>query len=304
MEYLKKRRRLVCAVSSLCSAAIFASFAASSSPLIAPAAQAFSPLRVGIATQSLPLDDPDSPDAGDVALALTSSFDSQAYPLFIRGRAYPRETLYIGDEEYVAASDFFEFAGVDAEIVAGVGERYFTVNGRCRPAFCGVAESERGAAVPLFELCRALGLEYDEKDGCVFVTGDASVVPGDEFYDDEDLYWLSRIIRAESETEPLEGKIAVGNVVLNRVRSDSFPGDVKDVVFDRRFGVAQFSPASTDAIYVTPDEESVAAAKICLEGYSLSDEIIFFMNPDLASSSWISDNRPAVMTIGNHTFYS
>ena len=304
MEYLQKRRRLIGAVSSLCSAAVFASFAASSSPLIAQMKISSSPFELVTSQASLPLEDPARPETGDVALAFTSSFDSQAFSLFVRGMAYPHETMYIGGEEYVAAADFSEFAGIDGKIGAETGKRYFTVNGRCRPAFSGVVLSERGAAVPLSSLCGAAGLEYEVKDGCVFVSGEASAAPGDEYYNEEDLYWLSRIIRAESETESLEGKIAVGNVVLNRVRSDSFPGDVKGVVFDRRYGVAQFSPASTDAIYVTPDEESVAAAKICLEGYSLSDEIIYFMNPALATSSWISDNRPAVMTIGNHTFYS
>ncbi len=301
MDILQKRRKLLGAVSSLCSAAIFASFAASSSPLIAP---------VSHARQTAPANDGEPsalaacalPDGGAVADAFSSSFESQTYPLFVGGAAYPFETLTVNGEYYVAAESFLSFAGISAGFEAG--ERYFEVNGRCRPAFSGVVGAMRGDAVPLFELCLAVGLDAEKRDGAVFITGEASAAPGDGFYDGDDLFWLSRIIRAESETEPFEGKIAVGNVVLNRVRSSSFPDDVKGVVFDRRGGVAQFSPASTDAIYAEPGRESVAAAKICLEGFSLSDEIIFFMNPDLATSSWISDNRPAVMTIGNHTFYS
>ena len=93
-------------------------------------------------------------------------------------------------------------------------------------------------------------------------------------------------------------------MVLNRVASADFPNDVKSVVFDNRYGVVQFSPAAGSAIYRDPDEESVAAAMVCLEGVSLSDVILYFMNPRLASGDWISKNREAVMTIGAHTFYS
>ncbi len=302
MDRLKKRRKLLGAVSSLCSAAILASFAATASPLISPAAQFRSEAAAPPDAQAVALAECPAPETEEVASAFTASFASQDYPLFVFGKAYPFETLSVCGEYHVGASDLISFAGADAEVSAVRGERFFEVNGRCRPAFGGIVKD---GTVPLFGLCAVLGLEASERGGAVFVTGDMEkTASGDGFYDGDDLFWLSRIIRAESETETLEGKIAVGNVVLNRVRSPSFPDDVRGVIFDRRGGVAQFSPASTDAIYIEPDSESVAAAKICLEGYSLSDEIIFFMNPALASSSWISDNRSAVMTIGNLTFYS
>ena len=304
MDFSEKRKKLLGAVSSLCSAAIFVSFAASSSPLVSPPAPTERRVQSGD-EEPFSLEVCAAPEAQEIAKAFTASFKAQDYPLFVNGRAFPYTTQIVGGEYCVFAEDFLSFAGIECEVGAEDGARVFTVNGRCRPAFCGAVRSECGASLPLFELCTVLGLEAETKESGVFVTGDkARIIPGDEFYDPEDLFWLSRIIRAESETEPLEGKIAVGNVVLNRVRSDSFPDDVKGVVFDKRLGVAQFSPASTGAILVEPDAESIAAAKLCLEGVSLSDKIIFFMNPALATSSWISDNRPAVMTIGNHTFYS
>lgn len=49
-----------------------------------------------------------------------------------------------------------------------------------------------------------------------------------------DLYWLSRIISAESRGESLKGQIAVGNVVLNRVEEDDFPDTIPAVIFDRK----------------------------------------------------------------------
>ena len=122
-------------------------------------------------------------------------------------------------------------------------------------------------------------------------------------YNENDLYWLSRIISAEARGESLEGQIAVGNVVLNRVRHASYPNTVYGVIFDRKHGT-QFSPVSLGTIYNSPAQSSVIAAKICLEGYSISDTALFFMNPRIATSNWISKNRPYAFTIGNHDFYN
>ncbi len=122
-------------------------------------------------------------------------------------------------------------------------------------------------------------------------------------YDEDELYWLSRIISAESKGEPFKGQIAVGNVVLNRVRSKSYPNTIYGVIFDRKYGT-QFSPVSFGTIYQKPSESAVIAAKICLEGYSLSDTALFFVNPRLATNNWIQKNRPYAFTIGNHDFYN
>ena len=110
------------------------------------------------------------------------------------------------------------------------------------------------------------------------------------------------LISAEAKGEPLAGQIAVGNVVLNRVRSSSFPNTVKEVVFDKKYGV-QFSPVSNGTIYQTPVSSAVIAAKACLEGYSLSSRALYFFNPSLTSATWISTTCPYIMTIGNHKFY-
>ena len=122
-------------------------------------------------------------------------------------------------------------------------------------------------------------------------------------YDSNDLFWLSRIIYAEAGIEPFEGKLAVGSVVMNRVISEKYPDTVYGVIFDTKFGV-QFTPAATGAIYNSPDEDSILAAKMCLGGYSVSDEILFFLNEAIATSTWMQDNCDFVMSIGNHDFYS
>ena len=120
--------------------------------------------------------------------------------------------------------------------------------------------------------------------------------------DDDSLYWLSRIISAESEGEPLVGRIAVGNVVLNRVKSREYPDTVKGVVFDRKYGV-QFTPIADGRIYKTPTRGSVQAAKLALRGERPVGESLFFMNPKTATSSWIANNRIFFTRISNHSFY-
>ena len=93
----------------------------------------------------------------------------------------------------------------------------------------------------------------------------AAVTSAGSGYDAVDLYWLSHIIYAESGAESMEGQIAVGNVVLNRVASDSFPNTVPAVIFDRKNGV-QFEPVSNGTIYKTPSSASVQAAKRAMDG--------------------------------------
>lgn len=199
-------------------------------------------------------------------------------------------------------------AGLD--ISAAEGEQYITVNER--PFYSGASNILRFGTlyVPVRSIAKAYGLSVtwcetnDGTFGYVSLKGDAPRAEhAEDFYDHEVLYWLSRIISAESRGESLMGQIAVGNVVLNRTRDANFPGTVYDVIFDTKFGV-QFTPIANGTIYETPAESSVIAAKICLEGYSISESILYFMNKALSSNMWVSNNRPYVMTLGNHTFYS
>ena len=122
------------------------------------------------------------------------------------------------------------------------------------------------------------------------------------YYREDEVYWLSRIISAESAGESLLGQIAVGNVVLNRLRHPDYPSTVWGVIFDKRYGV-QFSPVANGTVYRTPTYSATLAAKICLEGVSISPDILFFMQPEKSTSSWIPQNRRYACTIGNHYFF-
>lgn len=117
------------------------------------------------------------------------------------------------------------------------------------------------------------------------------------------LYWLSRIINAEAGAEPYEGKVAVGNVILNRVWSGLFPNTVKGVIFEYYHGIPQFSPVAEGTIYNAPSEESVQAAKDAMNGVRPVGSSTYFFNPDKSAGTWIVENKTYVKRIGNHVFY-
>lgn len=157
---------------------------------------------------------------------------------------------------------------------------------------------------PVRLLARTLGVNvgWDNSTRSVKVYGKVAYIKnGSTFYDKDSVYWLSRIISAESMGEPLLGQIAVGNVVLNRVRSGAYPNSIYGVIFDRRYGI-QFTPVANGTIYNTPSARSVIAAKICLEGTTLSDDLLFFFNAKTSTSSWIARSRTCAFVIGNHKF--
>ena len=95
----------------------------------------------------------------------------------------------------------------------------------------------------------------------------------------------------------------MGSVILNRVDSSQFPNTIYDVIFDRKNGV-QFSPTVDGAIQQSAGEESVIAAKICLENTRISDKILYFLNKSAATNFWVVDNCRYILTVGNHDFYA
>ncbi len=232
-----------------------------------------------------------------------------------QGRLIGR-TTYVPLRDLCTALDDCQITWEDPLAVVTVGEYrievpvgapYIVANGRylCTGEPAVTFEEDGVTYVPLRSIAKALGfaISWEEETRSVVLTDtDALLSSGDEFYSQDDLYWLSRIISAESRGEPLLGKIAVGNVVLNRVVCDMYPDTVKKVVLDRKHGT-QFTPAANGSLYNAPTDESIIAAKICLEGFTLSDRILFFMNPDTAVSAWISKNRVFAFEVGNHSFY-
>ncbi len=175
-------------------------------------------------------------------------------------------------------------------------------NGRPLFAFSpNVIMSNGRMYVPASVIGRAFGMAADTEGSEVGLKGQYNPI-GAPYYTEDEVFWLARIITAEAGGESLLGQIAVGDVILNRVRSAAFPNTIYGVIFDRRYGV-QFSPVANGTIYNTPTYTARLAAKICLEGTSLSDNAMYFHNPRTAHSHWIEQNRKYLYTIGGHDFY-
>lgn len=149
-------------------------------------------------------------------------------------------------------------------------------------------------------------VNWDAEFYTVKITKNGITVPQEfiktKTYTNNDLYWMARIISAESAGEPNLGKIAVGNVIINRVLSDDYPDTIYDVIFDTNYGV-QFEPIINGSIYNTPTQESIIAAKIALEGENVVSDSLFFLNEKIAENKWIVNNRTYFTTIGQHSFY-
>lgn len=147
-------------------------------------------------------------------------------------------------------------------------------------------------------------VSFDSTFYRVIVESDKSVPTSlkDNSYNQDEVYWLSRIIHAEANGESVNGQIAVGNVVLNRVKSKEFPNTIYGVIFDRNGGT-QFEPVINNSIYCTPSYNSVAAAKRALMGENTAGKSLFFLNPKKAQNSWIIRNKTYLKSIGNHDFY-
>lgn len=187
-------------------------------------------------------------------------------------------------------------------IEAGRNDHYLVANGRYLFVKDGFMMKNGCLMVPVRVLAEAFGADVYWLPALSTVwlsRGGGAITPGTAFYSADDVYWLSRIITAEARGESLFGKIAVGNVILNRIDSPLFPNTVYNVIFDRRSGI-QFTPAHTGAVYCTPTQESVIAAKIALDGGSVAGDSLYFSS---VAQCWAARHRPYTMTIGNHTFF-
>ena len=108
---------------------------------------------------------------------------------------------------------------------------------------------------------------------------------------------LARVIYGEARGEPYTGQVAVGAVVLNRVRSSSFPNTISGVVYQK----GAFDAVSDGQINLTPNSTAKKAAQDALNGWDPSYGAIYYFNPSTATNKWIW-SRPMTVTIGRHRF--
>jgi N-acetylmuramoyl-L-alanine amidase len=116
-------------------------------------------------------------------------------------------------------------------------------------------------------------------------------------YSNEDLQIMANAVNGEARGEPYEGQVAVAAVILNRVKSSSFPNTVHGVIFQP----GAFTAVADGQIYLTPNESSKRAVLDAINGIDPSGGCLYYFNPKTATSKWIW-TRPQVKTIGQHIF--
>lgn len=113
----------------------------------------------------------------------------------------------------------------------------------------------------------------------------------------DDVHLLARTINAEAKGEPYEGQVAVGAVILNRVRSAKFPNTLAGVVYQP----CAFEPVKRGAINEAPNDTAYRAARDAINGWDPTGGALYFWNPGTASSPWIW-SRTITLRIGDHVF--
>ena len=108
---------------------------------------------------------------------------------------------------------------------------------------------------------------------------------------------LARAIYGEARGEPYTGQVAVGAVIMNRVKSSKFPNTIAGVIYQS----GAFDAVSDGQINLNPDSTSKKAAQDALNGWDPSYGAIYYFNPSTATNKWIW-SRPMTVTIGKHRF--
>ena len=143
----------------------------------------------------------------------------------------------------------------------------------------------------------ALGMNasYNVLNGQSPSSGNSS--GGSSNYTSSDLYLLAKAIYAEGRGEPYTGQVAIGAVIMNRVKSSSFPNTISGVIYQK----GAFTAVADGQINLEPNQTAYDAAKDAMNGWDPTYGCLYYYNPAVATSAWIF-NRKTVTTIGKHVF--
>lgn len=166
----------------------------------------------------------------------------------------------------------------------------------------GIYGSQTTAAIKSFQ--RKNGLTVDGIAGTntlramgIYTSSNTSSGGSSSSSHSSDVNLLARVIYGEARGEPYTGQVAVGAVVLNRVKSSKFPNTIAGVIYQS----GAFDAVSDGQINLTPDSTAKKAAADALNGWDPSYGSIYYFNPNTATNAWIW-SRPHTVTIGKHRF--
>ena len=133
----------------------------------------------------------------------------------------------------------------------------------------------------------------------LFKTNNVDIVQAATNNNTSDVQLIARAINGEARGEPYEGQVAVGAVILNRVKSSKFPNTIAGVIYQS----GAFTAVSDGQINVPIASNStvVKAAQDALNGWDPTGGAIYYFNPNTATNKWIW-SRPQIKKIGNHIF--
>lgn len=252
---------------------------------------------------------------GGASPAPTAADNRLSVPLYVKGNQAGVCSLVNG-EPYVGVAAFCQALGLSSQLVdngmgvslamdglmllAQTDQCYLMCNDRYLYLDNGVRLINGAVALPVEQLVRCLGLTaYWDRARWTISVDSTDVEPledGASYYSDADVYWLSRLIFSMAEDEPMDAKIAVGNVCVNRLNSEQFAGqsNIYEVVFAKN----QFEVVTTGMIYVEPDESCVIAAKMALEGFDLTNGAAYVAQSDMGAGF------EQVASVGDLQFYT
>lgn len=132
-------------------------------------------------------------------------------------------------------------------------------------------------------------LDIETNNSIVYAAGNST----------SDLQLMARAINGEARGEPYEGQVAVGAVILNRVKDSKFPNTIAGVIYES----GAFTAVSDGQINVAIKDGSTVlkAAQDAMNGWDPTNGSIYYFNPDTATNKWIW-SRPLVKKIGKHRF--
>ena len=136
---------------------------------------------------------------------------------------------------------------------------------------------------------------------CIFIVDKSSTnnVSKAKSTSTSDIQLMARALNGEARGEPYEGQVAVGAVILNRVKDSRFPNSISGVIYQP----GAFTAVSDGQINAAISEGSTVykAAQDAINGWDPTSGCVYYFNPNTATNKWIW-SRPLVKTIGKHRF--
>ena len=164
-------------------------------------------------------------------------------------------------------------------------------------AIDGIYGSKTVSAVKYFQQKNGLTADGIAGSKTLAAMGIASSSNSTSSSNNSNLDLLARLVYGESRGEPYTGQVAVAAVVLNRVKSSSFPNTVAGVIYQN----GAFDAVSDGQINLSPNSTAKKAAQDAINGWDPSYGAIYYFNPNTATNKWIW-SRPMTVTIGKHRF--